>query len=119
MRLYIAHYLTFKYKKVDRTQINYQILPIVLYSCSVFLFIKDNFVHLFKFININYIYKIGSLSMGPFFLHFMFIWGFPYLFKINQNHFNYRFFGSFVISILCFIITAIIKKIPFIKYLTP
>lgn len=119
MRLYIAHYLTFKYKEVDRTQINYQNVSIVFYSCSVFLFIKENCNHLFKIININYIYKIGSLSLGPFFLHYMIIWSLPYLFNINKNHFNYRFFGAFIISIICFMITAVIKKIPFIKYLIP
>ena len=119
MRLFIAHYLTFKYKEVDRTQINYQNVSIVFYSCSVFLFIKENCNHLFKIININYIYKIGSLSLGPFFLHYMIIWSLPYLFNINKNHFNYRFFGAFIISIICFMITAVIKKIPFIKYLIP
>lgn len=119
MRLYIAHYLTLKYKKVDRTQINYQNLPIVLYSCSVFLFIKENYIHLLRIININYINKIGSLSMGPFFLHYMIIWGFHHLYNMNENTFNYRFFGAFIITMICFVITWIIKKIPLIRYLTP
>ena len=119
MRLYIAHYLTFKHKKVDRTQIIYQNLPIVFYSCSVFLFIKENYIHLLRIININYINKIGSLSMGPFFLHYMIIWGFHHLYNMNENTFNYRFFGAFIISIICFMITWIIKKIPLIRYLTP
>ena len=119
MRLYIAHYLTLKYKQVDRTQINYQNLPIVFYSCSVFLFIKENYIHLLGIININNINKIGSLSMGPFFLHYMIIWGFHHLYNMNENTFNYRFFGAFIISIICFMITWIIKKIPLIRYLTP
>ena len=119
LRLIIAHYLTLKYKKVDKTQINYVNLPIVFYSCSLFLFIKENCVYLFKVINIKIINKIGSLSMGPFFLHYMIIWGLPRILNYSQFSFNYRFFGAFEISIICFIITAIMKKIPLIKYLIP
>lgn len=119
LRLTISHYLTFKYKVADNTQINYLNLPIVLYSCSVFLFTKEYSIHLFKIINIKYINKIGSLSMGPFFFHYIIIWGYFYLCNAREYTFYYRFFGSFIISLICFVITAIIKKIPFINYLTP
>ena len=119
MRLYIAHYLTMKYKQVDGTQVNYLNFPIICYSCSVFLFIKENCIYLYKIINIHYINKIGSLSIGPFFLHYAIIWGLPCLYDFNQYTFNFRFFGAFFISIICFFLTALIKKIPIIKYLTP
>ena len=119
LRLIISHHLTIKYKIPDRTQINYLNLPIVIYSCSVFLFIKENSEYLFKIINQKYINKIGSLSMGPFFLHYMIIWALPHFFKYNVFGFNYRFFGFLIISFICFILTSIIKKIPILKYLTP
>ena len=117
LRLIISHYLTIKYKTPDKTQINYVNLPIVIYSCSVFLFIKENCKYLFKIVNPKFINKIGSLSMGPFFLHYMIIWTLPHFFKYNKFGFNYRFFGFFIISFICFILTSIIKKIPVIKYL--
>ena len=115
LRLTISHYLTLKYKKPDHTQINYVNFPIVMYSCSVFLFIKENCVFIFKILNFNIINKLGSLSMGPFFLHWLIIWSI----KCNKLSFQFRFFGSFIITFLCFIITYIIKKIPLIKYLAP
>lgn len=119
LRLLISHHLTIKYKIPDSTQINYLNLPIVIYSCSIFLFIKENSKYLFKYINKKIINKIGALSMGPFFLHYMIIWTLPHLFKYNKFGFNYRFFGFIIISFLCFILTSLIKKIPIIKYLTP
>ena len=40
-------------------------------------------------------------------------------FNINTYHLSYRLFGGFAICSLCLIITAILKKIPIIKYLVP
>ena len=115
----ISHLLTLKNKKVGKSQLGYVNLPCVLYSCSLFLFIKENYIYLFKFIKKKYINKIAVLSFGPFFLHYLIIWTIRYLFNFNIYSFGYRFFGALLISFLCFIITAIIKKIPIIKYLTP
>ena len=119
LRIIISHALTLRYKKPDNTQINYLNLPIVFYSCSVFLFIKENSKYIFKIISIKYINKIGALSLGPFFLHNLIIATLPYIFKYNKFSFNYRFFGFILISIICFLLTFIIRKIPIIKYLTP
>ena len=119
LRLVVSHYLTMKNKKPDKTEINYIGLPIVMYSCAVFLFIKENFDCLFKNFNLFYINIIGSLSMGPFFLHYIIIWGLPHLFNYNEWSFYFRFFGAFLVSFICFIITFLIKKIPIIKFLTP
>ena len=119
LRLNIALYLTLKNRSVDQSQLGYVNLPCVFYSCSVFLFIKEISLYVFKIINKQYINKIASLSFGPFFLHYLFIWTLRHLFSFNKYSFIYRFFGAFVISIFCFILTAIIKKIPIIKYLTP
>lgn len=119
IRLLNAHYLTMKYKRPNRTEIKYLNFPIVIYSTSVFLFIKEYSFLFYKIINKNYINKIGSLTMGPFFLHYIIIWSLPYLFNYNKNSIIYRLFGALFILIICFIITALIKKIPLIKYLVP
>jgi hypothetical protein len=118
-RIIISHYLTMKYKKPDGTQIGYVNLPIVLYSCSIFLFVKENSNNIFKIIKKEHINTIGSLSMGPFFLHYIIIWGFFKLFNYNEFSFIYRFYGSFIITFMCFIITLMMKKIPIIKNLVP
>ena len=119
LRLMISHDLTLKHKMADRTQIKYINLPIVIYSCSVFLFIKENSKFLFKIINKKYIHEIGSLSLGPFFLHNLIIETLPRFYKYSRASFNYRIYGFILISITCFLIAFIIKKIPLIKYLIP
>lgn len=119
LRLIIAHYLTLKYRKVDKSQINYLNLPIVLYSCAAFLFTKEHCIHLFKIINNKFIIKLGSLTMGPFFLHYICIWTYFSLINTPEYTFNYRFFGAIIITIICFITTAIIKKIPLLRNLAP
>ena len=108
-----------KNKKPDRTEINYVNITIVIYSCSVFLFIKEYSFIIFKIISADFLNKISELSMGPFFPHYLIIWTLPHLFKFNKYSLTYRFLGSFIISFLCFLITAIIKKIPIIRNLTP
>lgn len=118
-RLFISHYLTLKYKKPDITQIRYQNLPIIIYACSVFLFVKENCIFLFKIISKKYLNILGAMTMGPFFLHFAIIWTFFKFFKYNEDNFTYRFFGAFVITIICFVITFIMKKLPIIKILVP
>lgn len=118
-RITISHYLTLKNKKADLSQLGYVNLPCVIYSCSVFLFIKENSHLLFKIIKAKNINRIASLSMGPFFLHYMIIWTLPYLIKYNKYDIKYRFFGAFLISFFSFVITAIIKRIPIFKILIP
>jgi hypothetical protein len=119
VRMEISHYLTIKNKKPDLSQLGYVNLPCVIYSCSLFLFIKEYSHIIFKIIRTKYINKIGSLTMGPFFLHKMIIWTLPYLFKFNKYDLNYRLFGAFLISFFSFIITAFIKKIPIIRIIIP
>lgn len=85
---------------------------------SIFIY-KRIFFYYFKIINADFLNKISQLSMGPFFLHYLIIWTLSHLFKFDKYSLTYRFFGSFIISFLCFIITAIIKKIPIIRNLTP
>lgn len=63
-RLLISHYLTMKYKKPDSTQINYVNLPIVLYSCSIFLIFKEKSNYFF-FINGPIFYALYNY-MGVF-----------------------------------------------------
>ena len=82
--------LTLRYKKINLMHKGYDNFPCVLYSCSVFLFIKENVYLIFKKINIIYIYKIGSLTIGPFFLHLPLMQTFDkYLAKDNAVAYSY------------------------------
>lgn len=110
-------FLTNKYNL--RLHKGYNNFPCILYSCSIFLLIKENIViisgkKIKKFIN-----NIGSLTLGPFFLHYPLIETislYPKLYKFIS--FNTLFF-SFFIFLFCLIISKILKLIPFIKILVP
>jgi len=111
--------LTIRYKKTIILHKGYLNFPCMVYSCSLFLFIKDNCYLLFRIINKKYINKIGSLTMGSFFLHFPLIDTYIKYFKINKLSLKFRLFDGFFICCICLIITYIFKKIPLIKYLVP
>ena len=52
--------LTLRYKKINLMHKGYANFPCILYSCSMFLFIKENAYLIFQKINIIYIYiKLG------------------------------------------------------------
>lgn len=111
--------LTLKYKKIILFHKGYLNLPCILYSCSLFLFIKENSNLIFKFINKKFIVKIGTLTIGPFFIHMPIIDFYFKYFKIDTYSLNFRLFGGILICIICFIITFFLKKIPIINYLIP
>ena len=111
--------LTFRYNKIIRLHKGYLNLPGVFYSCSLFLFIKEYYYLITKIINKKYIIKIGSLTLGPFFMHLTLnetITKFPKLIKLIN--FNILFHSS-VIFTVCIFISSIFKKIPLFKYLVP
>ena len=111
--------LTLRFKKLNLMHKGYFNLPCILYSCSVFLFIKENGYLLFKIINARYINKIGSLTIGPFFIHLPLIETFQKYIKFNLFSFCYRFFGGIIFCSISLIITAIMKKLPLFKYIVP
>ena len=114
-----AYILTYRYGKVSLKHTGYLKFPTILYCNSMFLFIKEYCYLLFNVINKNIIYKIGSLTIGPFFLHWPVI---DFLVKYPKIVFNinlFTFYGGSLICIICFILTYLLKKIPLIKYLLP
>ena len=114
-----TYILTLKKQKIISFHKGYLNVPCVLYSCSLFIFIKENSFLLFKFINKKFINKIGSVTLGPFFLHLPIIDFSRKYFKFNEYSLNYRLFGGIIICIICFIITFFLRKIPLINYLVP
>ena len=120
IHIYGTKILTLKYRKVSSFHKGYLNFPCIIYSCSSFLFIKENSHYLFKLIKKKYINKIGSLTFGPFFLHLPIIDAFDKYFKPNKFSFTYRFFGGIILFIICLILTFIIKKIiPCGNYIIP
>ena len=93
--------------------------PSILYSCAIFLFIKEKSFIIFGKKYIKIINKLGSLTFGPFFLHN------PLIETISSHQKLYKFLSfntlyfSFFIFLLCLIITKIIKNIPILKILVP
>ena len=114
-----THILTYRNKRTITFYMGYLNLPTILYCNSFFLFIKENFSLLLKIVNKKYINKLGSLTIGPFFLHWPvieFFQKFPGLI-LRMNIFT--FYGGSVICVISFILTYILKKIPIVRYIVP
>lgn len=111
--------LYFKYKKIKRIHKGYLNLPSILYSCALFLFVKENSNFIFHILNRKYINNIGSLTLGPFFMHLTVSETIEKTIKFP------KFFGfslllkSFIIFSICIFISSIIRKIPILKILVP
>ena len=111
--------LTYKHKRIILVHKGYLNLPCVLYSCAIFLFIKEHSNLILMLINQKYIIKIGSLTLGPFFMHLALketLILFPKLDRLIN--FNVLLNSLFIFSI-CIILSALLKKIPLIKILVP
>lgn len=94
-------------------------LPSILYSCAIFLLIKENSFLLIKYMNKNFINKIGSLTLGPFFLHRPFLETIRLFPKLYNNLIFSSLLFSLIIFCVCLLLTYILKKIPILKYLVP
>ena len=111
--------LTFKYKRINIIHKGYLNLPCVLYSCSLFLFIKENYKIISKFAKKRYINAIGSLTLGPFFLHLPVVETIAKFPNFN-NLINFNvLFKSLVVFLICIFLSGILRKIPLIKNLVP
>ena len=119
LTIFATKYLTLKYKKIITLHKGYLNLPCILYSCALFLFIKENTYILLKYINKKYINYIGSLTIGPFFMHYPVIDFYSKNYSVNKYRLKYRLFDGSIIYIICLILTAFLKKIPILKYLVP
>ena len=111
--------LSYRYNKLIQKHVGYLRFPTILYCISLFLFIKEQFFLILKIVDKKILNKVGSLTIGPFFLHWPvieFFTKYPNLiFHINL----FTFYGGTLICIICFILTYLGKKIPIIKYLFP
>ena len=111
--------LSFKYKKIITLHKGYLNLPCIIYSCSLFLFLKENYHLFFSKLSIKYINKIGSLTLGPFFMHLPIqetIEKFTYFNKILSFHLLFKSFAIFSISIA---LSLLLKRINILNFLIP
>lgn len=111
--------LTFRYNRIITIHKGYLNLPCILYSCSFFIFIKNYSYLFYNIIDIKYINIIGSLTLGPFFIHLAVKETIDKFFKFDEL-INYSvLLSSFIIFSICLFISAILKKIPILKILVP
>jgi len=119
IHLFGTQILTLKYNKIIKLHKGYLNLPCIIYSCALFLFIKEYNYLLFAIVNKKFINKIGSLTIGPFFIHNVVIESIN-KFSIIKNLINFNLlFHSFIIFSICIYLSLIIKKIPILKILIP
>lgn len=111
--------LTFKYNRIIQIHRGYLNLPAIFHSCALFLFIKENSYIIFKILDKNLINRIGSLTLGPFFLHLVIRETIDKFFKFDI-FINYSLLlSSFVVFFICILLSAILKKIPLLNLLVP
>ena len=111
--------LTFRYNRIKKLHKGYLNLPCIFYSCSLFLLVKENCYIITKIINKKFINKIGSLTLGPFFMHLTVRETISKFSKFkNLIDFNLLLYSLIVFSI-CIFLSFILKKIPLIKILVP
>lgn len=111
--------LTFKYKTVIKMHKGYLNLPCILYSCALFLFIKENFYLVTKIISGKYINKLGSLTLGPFFMHLA-VRDTIYHFSKLRCILSFNIFiNSLTLFTICIVFSYILKKIPLFNHLVP
>ena len=103
---------TFKHKKINIIHKGYLNLPCILYSCALFLLIKEHCNIIFKFIKKRHINLIGSLTLGPFFLHFPVIETIIKFPEFNNLISFNILFKSLVIFFICILLSGLLKKIP-------
>ncbi len=119
IQLYGTMILTLRYNRIILLYKGYLNLPSVLQSCSFFLFVKEYYYLITKLINKKYIYKLGSVTIGPFFMHFT-VMETVSRFKNFEKLISFNLlFHSFFIFSICIIISLILKKIPLFKILVP
>jgi hypothetical protein len=114
-----THILAFKYKKIKTLHKGYLNLPCIIYSSALFLFIKENSYFIFRFINKKTINKIGSLTLGPFFIHLALKQTIEKYITINNLIFFNLLFNSFLIFSMCIIFSMILRRIPLLNNLIP
>jgi len=110
---------SYRHNRTIEFHMGYLQLPTILYCTSFFLFIKENFSLISKKLNKKYINKIGSLTIGPFFLHWPLIEFFQKFPGLIFRMKIFTFYGGSFICIISFILTYILKKIPIVRYLVP
>ena len=119
IHLVSTNILTFKYNRIITTHKGYLNLPCIFYSCSLFLFITEYFLLITKFIDIKFINKVGSLTLGPFFMHLTIKETFEQFPKIKKIiSFNLLLYSSVIFGI-SIILSLLLKKIPLLKMLVP
>ena len=104
--------LTLRYKRIITIHKGYLNLPCILHSFSFFLFIKEYFYLITKIINKKYIKKIGSLTLGPFFMHLAVNETISRFDKFNKLISFHLLFHSFFIFYICIFLSSLLKKIP-------
>ena len=114
-----THVLALKNNKIIRTHKGYLNLPSVIYSCALFLFIKEYSHIIINIFKRKYINSIGSLTLGPFFMHL----------TIKETLEKFTCFkaltnlnillSSLLLFLICVILSSIMRRIPIIKLLVP
>ena len=116
IHIFGTYFLSIDANRIIDTYKGYCNVPCILYSISIFVFIKE----LCKKINTNrFIDILGKYTFPIYLMHWYILDIYNYIFKINTLSIYHRMFSPFIIVLICIGITYIIRKIPFLKKIVP
>ena len=107
-----THYLSMEAGRIIQTYKGYQNVPGILYSVSIFLFIKEH-CRLFEssFVR-KIIEKLSDYSFSIYLLHWFVLSILYKVLEINKHSILWRLGGIIVVSFCCICLTWVIRKIP-------
>lgn len=103
--------------KVDKFLFGYMHFHSVLLALAVFVFVKYSFQPNAKYFDL--LKKLSSYSLGIYLIHKLIMSYELKLFGISADNVYWRFLGMVMTYIVCLIIVASIKKLPYLRHLFP
>lgn len=117
--LFGTMYLSLDAGKIVNTFKNYENLPCIAYSASVFLFAKQIGFNSCNKLFYKIIDFISPTTFGIYLIHMFFITILTSKGIVNAYSIYYRVFGGIAIYLVSILISKCIQKIPYIKKLIP
>lgn len=104
--------------KIIQTYKGYLNVPCIIYSVGIFFFIKENATKMTNYVG-GTVEVLRKYTFAVYILHYFVMVSLVKWFHIPTHALGYRVIGPFIIGAICILLTFIIRKLPFGKFLLP
>jgi surface polysaccharide O-acyltransferase-like enzyme len=122
MHFYGTYYLSYKYNELITIFKDYNNIPCILYSTSIFVFVK----YLFQNTNISNnkfmsksVLFLKDYTFSIYLIHIFVIYGIDTIFKFSVTSILYRLLIPIPTIFICILITYLIRKIKILRVILP